>query len=751
MEMRYRVLNIVRQRYQRYFDDGQMSASAYDILIDALNKSLDRVQDPLGEWVRVKRYASYDLSLLLSRFSCVPDALNFHALKLEYDLSVNFMRGHEKVEDALAVLLSDLQREHPDTWVKVVGECRRQYKLASDNFTSMCSLLPVLRAVQTDHAMSYLVRLMEREADRILAAGDIVEDEHEVLVETLREAWHRADNVRTVQLEPQEELRRVGYFKHLQKEHFRTISKEAEFIFYEPGDVLLQEGQRAPGFFVLMSGQLGIHARLTAEEKREERAAKEQEQHQQASMQSGGEGDNDTIQRTNTGTVIGHSSSKDYHSSAALAASHPTRAVSALDPDVDVSRLAMHNARGGSKSTSTGASSAGSGKSADATDGGASSVGAGSKRSTSPQTIQAKRDDSHTALTVHYSKTTVEDRLRKKLDLPLPMKSGEFRSMMIEENATPADLFGPHRDNLTSGNLVGVVSMLTGTPAVVTAIAKTRCYVAWLPAKKIWRQLKSEPPSDPAVPLRRVTPLENTICKMAGLLVAETGQIRVFSKLKRSVRNKLFKKAMLVRPEFRQPVKIEGDILLLTGRIERPKDKLLGLWIATHLENYQPGMVFSPQKQSSHPTRVGLEGRSLEHGLAQVHDTHPGAVGTPGTAAASTPGTGRKSRNGSIDEKSGAPPHTPDARPMRSTSGDLMSPRLESSDLPQSGITAADQALLNKNALLTPALTQRDISLVCNEAELHASSQVVVPRQRLTHRAAPVTSSKAMTNSQRAH
>jgi len=77
MEMRYRVLSIVRQRYQQYFDDGQMSTSAYNILIDALNKSLDRVQNPLNEWGRVKRYASYDLSLLLSRFSCIPDGLNF--------------------------------------------------------------------------------------------------------------------------------------------------------------------------------------------------------------------------------------------------------------------------------------------------------------------------------------------------------------------------------------------------------------------------------------------------------------------------------------------------------------------------------------------------------------------------------------------------------------------------------------------------------------------------------------------------
>jgi len=52
-------------------------------------------------------------------------------LQLEYDLSISFMRAHEKVPEALTLLLSDLQQESPHAWIKVVTEVEEQYAKAS--------------------------------------------------------------------------------------------------------------------------------------------------------------------------------------------------------------------------------------------------------------------------------------------------------------------------------------------------------------------------------------------------------------------------------------------------------------------------------------------------------------------------------------------------------------------------------------------------------------------------------------------
>jgi len=97
------------------------------------------------------------------------------------------------------------------------------------------------------------------------------------------------------------------------------------------------------------------------------------------------------------------------------------------------------------------------------------------------------------------------------------------------------------------------------------------------------------------------------------------------------------------------------------------------------------------------------------------------------------------------------PPPTPDAGPLTSPRLDSTRQNSANADSQQAALADADEDSLMKNTLITPVMTKRDVGIVCNAAELHASSQVVEPKQRLRQRAAPVTPAGNMTNAARAH
>ena len=126
-------------------------------------------------------------------------------------------------------------------------------------------------------------------------------------------------------------------------------------------------------------------------------------------------------------------------------------------------------------------------------------------------------------------------------------------------------------DRVMKGSVIGLLSMLTGQPTIVTAITETPVVAVYLSARDIFPLLKSAP--DPSGgPIRQVQPLEEALCRMAAVLIAET-KLSQFSQLRPAQIRQVLSEAHLIRPEAKRPVLLGEKAILLTGAIIEPKDE----------------------------------------------------------------------------------------------------------------------------------------------------------------------------------
>lgn len=119
-------------------------------------------------------------------------------------------------------------------------------------------------------------------------------------------------------------------------------------------------------------------------------------------------------------------------------------------------------------------------------------------------------------------------------------------------------------ERLHRGAVVGLLSLLTGTPQLTTAVCDSSVDVFFFDESKVFKLLRSRKAADALH--RTVAPLERNLCRMAGVIAAEAFLPRFrhfpFSQLRHVVEH-----ASLLRPPMHVPLRLGSHAILLCGSL----------------------------------------------------------------------------------------------------------------------------------------------------------------------------------------
>lgn len=582
-EARHRFLNLLKAHYWEMFEAGMVSRAAVTQLLEAASTAQDNRRKVLHDWHYLERFFQGGiLRDMLSSFErCGSQKFLFHMLSFEFDVAATFIEAHKGVER----LFTDVV-ENREVAALIMAESRHQVKLAQrvvqniqDSFTE------ITRAIKTKHVMYALVKDTENTAKRLLQHGEIEQKEYEMIEEAVMCAWHAANLPTTIVADEATMLREVGYLQSLDSRTFRTLYSASKRKVFEPGAVIAPQGTRQTGFHIVLRGTVSVF-------RRQEAGAAEGEDAQPAEVAGNDERSN-VIKAGRSYTLSGSAS----------------RVSEILPGRISNPRAGWGSALG----------------------------------SVLRQNLTPPREEGGPASGC-WSKLVAQVKAlccgcpccpgarKRKLGA---FHSSSLRSIDLEvghgdapkhaETAARSHGLGAEIDHMSKGGVIGLLSMLTGAEYPVSAVADTHVVTVHISQRDIFTLLKSKP-SPTGGPLRRVTHLEETLCRMAAVLIAET-LLKPLSHLRPAQIRAMLAESRLVRPEGKRGVVIHGPAVLLTGAELIPVNPEQVVEAEHNLARARAAQQGHPAEGPSLGSESALRSLSQQAGTEVSTPVGPAAVG----------------------------------------------------------------------------------------------------------------------------
>jgi len=593
---RQRYLSIIKRRYMEYLEKGRIGPRAYEVLSEASAKCLDHVGRPLKEWGHVKReLTSNPLRQLGWYATCANQA--FKRVEFEYEICSGFIYAHTNVITFLRMVVSD-----PWATDRLAVEELGMVTAARVFLEDALQEHSVTRAVQTRQAIRVLLTTVGKHAHHLHTHGEIDEKEYDKIIEAVHKGWDDPGLTNRLEIDDAQQLKEAAFFGELPQHVIDELvnGSRSRIKEYSAGAVMMKENEHASGVIIVVAGLVDLRQRdpmtptaagaspVTPGHFPDGDAGSMGHRGRSGSQDGLAPGESHLVSDggSDAGDVgIRRSSSR---------ASMHRRARAA--PEGDAIVLDRHGSFAGASGSVVGRAGGRPG-----------TIGVRGGHRTEPNLTSmiraaAAKDSARKPSGAAAAGKAPDDSADEDAGSPLPsapdfVLDANLRPVTI--SGKPVDVgrvFGRVIDTLSWGSVVGALSMLTGFRTQVTAIAKTRVRAVILRQADIYTLLKSSPV--PGLPFRRVKPLETALCKMAGVLVTELNKVRGFEGLGPADIREVMAASSLLRPEALTATKISGDILVLTGRVLRPKDEERALYVATHLASYKRGRVFGVSRRA---------------------------------------------------------------------------------------------------------------------------------------------------------
>ena len=571
IDTRRRFLNLVKAQYWEQFETGMVGPSAVRLLVESASWAQDFPYNALQEWQFLKKYTGrrwyYNFILRLCG-RCRGDRLLYKPLGFEYDLATTFIDAHNRAKSLLQSLAP------PKAFQCVAQEIDNMVAAARLRVDEISTTFPeVTRSIKTFHVVHALAKEARNVAKHLLHDGEIEEKEFEIIDEAAVNLSAEVGRPR-VSVDDKAVLRDVSYFKTLDDNTFEKMFAVSEKKLHKPGDIILAQGIRAHGVYIVIRGSVTRYRTRPENEKDRNVADRIFSQAPESDLFNV-QDDKLSLQKRLDSTRAADSRRSKLDNcltddttsgeDGKIHASSQDSSDGIIRVNRDFSESSVGLPQGFVARSDIGSTAKlGAGAYHIARDNSAHKVNA----TAAPTRTVVASGPSGSLTTDHASHDPRQGKrhcknclnsMMNKLAAPVRWFLGLFKSPELDSNFNPKEL-PPNSyfvDHISPGGVIGVLSMLTGKRQGVTARCDSNVVTVYLDQSKMIDLLKSAP--HPRAPIRVVQPLEVILCRMAAVLVAEM-HLSAFAELSPSQIRQMLGKATLVRPEPFRPIKIQGKV-----------------------------------------------------------------------------------------------------------------------------------------------------------------------------------------------
>jgi len=584
-EARYRFFNLLKAEYWVLFETGMVGQAAVTQLQEAASSCQDIPEGPLCDFDIVQRLIHSNPLRDAVKYvcKCLPSLSQWWLLESLY-FEFDLVFGFIEGHKAVHHIFPKVMRNRAVAR-KLIKESQRQVQHGLRYMSEVEQTLPELAgAVKTKHVMRALIHDIGNVAKRLLHHGEIEQREYQGITEKVYRAWK---NVKITSKAPSEAdlLRNVGYLADLDDALFDDLYKHSQRRVFQDGEVIMTQGEKSHGFLIIVRGAVDITRRMKVGTS--------------GSTPKPGDGHRYTAS---------HDAAGRFELGTVAAAGPGVRHASELD----VKRRQQRPGRMSRSSTVTGASAEAMARSA--LDGAAAEEG----------TISASRMDSQSS-------------------------TGSGRRAFLtrfKSGAIPEQFETRAVDRVSSGAVVGLLAMLTGQRTLVASTACGPVVAVHFQAADIFRLLKSRANPDLSIPRRIAAPLEEVLCRMAAVIVAEALlEAELGVALKPAQIRQIIQDTEFVRPEPKRPICIPYRAILLTGAELKPRNRRTAL-LADRLyverqRTLNPALRAAQRAKRQHSARLRVLSANPSLGAgAAVGTALPTLEAARATSASAVPWSG---------------------------------------------------------------------------------------------------------------
>ena len=517
-EARYRFFNLLKAEYWVLFETGMVGQAAVTQLQEAASSCQDVPEGPLCDFDIVQRliHANPLRDAFKYLCKCLPSLSQWWLLESLY-FEFDLVFGFIEGHKAVHHIFPKVMRNR-GVARKLIKESQQQVQHGLRYMAEVEQTLPELAgAVKTKHVMRALIHDIGNVAKRLLHHGEIEQREYQGITEKVYTAWK---NVKITSKAPSEAdlLRNVGYLADLDDALFDDLYKHSQRRVFQDGEAIMAQGEKSHGFLIIVRGSVDITRRMKV--------------------------------GTSSGTPKTGNGHK-YSASTDAAGRFELGAVAAAGPGMGPRRSSMDHSRAGARPGRLNRGATVTGYSAEAMARSALEAHAAEEG-----TISASRMDSHSS-------------------------TGSGRRAFLtrfKSGAIPEQFETRAVDRVSSGAVVGLLAMLTGQRTLVASTACGPVVAVHFSAVDIFRLLKSKANPDLSVPRRIAAPLEEVLCRMAAVIVAEALlEAELGVALKPAQIRQIIQDTEFVRPEPKRPICIPYRAILLTGAELKPRNRRTAL------------------------------------------------------------------------------------------------------------------------------------------------------------------------------
>lgn len=532
-EGRYRFYNLLKAEYWELFESGMVGRAAVTQLQEAASSCQDRPAQSLQDFEVVQHliHANPLREALKALCTFLPDFSQWwllESMSFEFDLVFGFIEGHRAVHHIFHKVIRSR------TVAKaIVKESLAQVSLGQGYLADVEATLPELAgAVKTKHVMRALIHDIANVAKRLQAHGEIEAREHKAISERVYSAWKRV-KIATKAPSEVDLLRNVGYLADLDDDTFNALYTHSHRKVYQDGDTIMNQSEKSSGFYIIVRGSVSIMRRISP-----------------------------TSSGAATPDLAGSGSAV---SSAATAAAYKWARATGREK----TRYESHAAAKGRYELGP----MGTGQAAE--------VMEGLSKSRSRNLTRGLTVTGSTAAAMVRSATEGTDSItasRADSHSSAGSRTGNLLTRLVTSTLHSNKQAGRLIDTVGSGAVVGLLSMLTGQRTLVSSVCNGPVVAVYFSASDIFRLLKSKPNRDVSIPRRIAAPLEEVLCRMAAVIVAEAllaAELKI--SLKPAQIRQIIQDTEFVRPEPKRPIRIPYRAILLTGAELVPKNRRAAL------------------------------------------------------------------------------------------------------------------------------------------------------------------------------